>query len=150
MQIVPIKSDTTLQHAPVKSDTVYIRDTLTIDNTIQHSGYKVVTGQQFDPVLFGINSSGIKLIDEKRLEDLALTVSQHENWKLELTGMTDPSGSISTNRKVATARYSAVRNILLKNGVKDSQIIVGSKLADSNNITTGDNPRRVEIRILEN
>ena len=105
--------------------------------------------QHFDPILFGTNSAGLKLVDEKRLEDLAVNVSQHENWKLELTGMTDASGSVSANRKVATARYSAVRNNLLKNGVKDSQIIVGKKLADSNNIKTGENPRRVEIRILE-
>ena len=150
LHIVPEKSDTSLQLIPVKSDTVYIRDTVTIEKTIQHSGYKVVPGQRFDPILFEINSAEINQLDKKRLEDLAATVNHHENRKLELTGMTDARGSVSANRKVATARYSAVRNILLKNGVQDSQIIVGSKLAESNNIKSGENPRRVEIRILEN
>jgi len=149
LQNAPIKSDTSLHVAPVKPDTIYIRDTVTIDNTIQQSGYKVVTDQHFDPILFGTNSAGLKLVDEKRLEDLAVKVRQHENWKLELTATTDASGSVSANRKVATARYSAVRNHLLKNGVKDSQIIVGKKLADSNTFKSGENPRRVEIRILE-
>jgi outer membrane protein OmpA-like peptidoglycan-associated protein len=147
---VPLKTDTSLQHLPVKSDTVYIRDTITIDNTIQHTGYKVVSDQHFDPIFFGTNSAGLKLVDEKRLEDLAVKARQHENWKLELTAMTDTSGSVSANRKVATARYNVVRTFLLKNGVKDSQIIVGSKLGTSYNIQSGENPRRVEIRILEN
>jgi outer membrane protein OmpA-like peptidoglycan-associated protein len=89
-------------------------------------------------------------MDKKRLEDLALSVKQHENWKVELTGMTDPSGSVTANRKVAAARYNSVSSILLKNGVRDSQIIVGSKLATTYNIQSGENPRRVEIRILEN
>jgi outer membrane protein OmpA-like peptidoglycan-associated protein len=147
--LLHIQSDTSLQISPVKSDTVYIRDTVTIDNSIEHSGYKVVPDQHFDPILFGTNSAGLKLVDERRLEDLAVKVRQHENWKLELTAMTDTTGSVSANRKVATARYSAVRNFLLKNGVKDSQIIVGSKLADTNNIKPGENPRRVEIRIMD-
>jgi outer membrane protein OmpA-like peptidoglycan-associated protein len=147
--VVPVKPDTSLHMAPVKSDTVYIRDTVTVDKAVQHSGYKVVPDQHFDPILFEVNSAAIKQPDKKRLEDLAATVSQHQNWKLELTGMTDPSGSVSANRKVATARYSAVKNILLENGVKDSQIIVGSKLGDTNNMKPGENPRRVEIRIMD-
>ena len=141
--------DTTGNNAPVKSDTVYIRDTVSMGKNVQNSAYRVVPGQKTDPVYFEVNSAVINNADKKRLEDLALTVKQQENWKVELTGMTDPSGSVSANRKVAAARYSAVSSILLKNGVKDSQIIVGSKLATSYNIQSGDTPRKVEIRILE-
>jgi outer membrane protein OmpA-like peptidoglycan-associated protein len=147
--VVPVKSDTSIHMAPGRADTLYIKDTVTIDKAVQHSGYKVVADQHFDPILFEVNSAEIKQSDRKRLEDLAATVSQHKNWKLELTAMTDLSGSVAANRKVATARYSAVKNILLKNGVKDSQIIVGSKLADKDNMKPGENPRRVEIRILD-
>jgi outer membrane protein OmpA-like peptidoglycan-associated protein len=146
---VPAMPDSLQPVVPVKPDTVFIRDTVVVEKAGAHGGYKPVSGQSFDPILFDVNSSAVKAVDRKRLEELASTAVQHPNWKLEVTGMTDARGSVAANRKVATARYTAVRNILLKNGVKDSQIIVGSKLGPSYSNQGGDNPRRVEIRVLE-
>ncbi|MEY2916895.1 MAG: OmpA family, partial [Bacteroidota bacterium] len=144
----PVNEDSTKSVVVFKTDTIYIRDTIRISENANDAAYKLVESQHFDPILFAKGSSSINKTDKNRIVALAATVKQHSDWRIEITGMTDATGSVAANRKMASVRSNAVATILLKNAVKDNQFISRSKLADTNNIAEAENPRRVAIRIL--
>jgi outer membrane protein OmpA-like peptidoglycan-associated protein len=144
----PVNEDSTKSVVVFKTDTIYIRDTIRINENANDAAYKLVDSEHFEPILFAKGSSNINKTDKNRIVALAATVKQHSDWRIEITGMTDATGSVAANRKMASVRSNAVTTILLKNGVKDNQFISRSKLADTNNIAEAENPRRVAIRIL--
>jgi outer membrane protein OmpA-like peptidoglycan-associated protein len=142
----PVPDSVAKNTVPARTDTLTIHDTIPImeGNVV----FKQVETKHFDPVYFLTGSSTISKDDTRRLTTLAEEIRNHSEWRVEITGMTDASGTIAVNRRLSAARSGAVSNILLQNGVKDNQVIIRSKPAAANNIPDYDNPRRVVIRLL--
>lgn len=144
-----LSKDSSIVIPVYKTDTIYIRDTIRVkEDVLDDVAFRFVKDQNFAPILFANGSTVINATDKKRLQQLAGETKQRADWRLEITGMTDSKGSVTANRKIAAQRASAVTGILLQNGVKENQIIIRSKLADTSNIPVSENQRRIEIRVL--
>lgn len=140
--------DTAFQSAPTKIDTVFIRDTMQLQHGPNDMHLKPAPIAPFEPIYFAPGKSAVNEADKKRLQEIAREVNIHKDWQIVLTAMTDATGSVATNRKVASARCAAVSKILLQTGVDDHKIVINSKLADSSNATGSMNPRRVELKVF--
>lgn len=88
------------------------------------------------------------------LNELAkLMIAHSTDWKLKLAGHTDNQGTAEKNLVLSEKRTLAVRNYLMKKGVKDEQIITewfGQTMPiDDNKTPKGrQKNRRVEMKIL--
>lgn len=66
-----------------------------------------------------------------------------------ITGMTDATGSVEANRKIASKRCDIVANVFFQNGVNDHKIILRTSLWDNaGGVVGGGNPRRVRVQLL--
>ncbi len=88
------------------------------------------------------------------LADLAKLLLAHQaDWKLKLSGHTDNQGTEAGNLLLSEKRATAVKNFLMKKGVKDEQVIAEwfgqSMPIDDNKTPKGrQKNRRVEMKIL--
>ena len=74
-------------------------------------------------VYFGFNSTEITSTEKEKLDRAILLIKSHEEYKVELVGYTDNKGDFKVNRLIATSRADNVYAYLLKNGVKENQMI---------------------------
>ncbi|MCC6371037.1 MAG: OmpA family protein [Bacteroidia bacterium] len=80
-------------------------------------------GFNLNPVLFDFNKTDLR---GDALEILAANIEllkKNPELKVKIYGHTDVRGSETNNRRISEARAKEVRNCLLKNGVKKSQIV---------------------------
>jgi OmpA-OmpF porin, OOP family len=98
-----------------------------------------------------------KLLSESytELDNVYKMLSEHQQMVIQLEGHTDNSGSTSANLKLSEGRVNAVKDYLVKKGIKKNRIEVkafgGAKPVANNSTEEGRvKNRRVEIRILRN
>lgn len=82
-----------------------------------------------------------------------LMIAHQSDWKLKLSGHTDNQGTAEKNMVLSEKRTLAVRNYLVKKGVKEDQLITewfGQTLPIADNATPKGRQRnrRVEMKIL--
>ncbi len=147
-------SDTTIVNGQtVIRDTVLIRDTVMIRELAPLNAatvpFSADTTLKFEPINFSSGSYTVSVADRKRLEALAIQAKANSGMLLEVTAINDATGSVSANRKIAASRLSAVTNVLIKNGVKDSQVLTRTQLANESKNQNAKSPRRVEVRVLK-
>jgi len=101
-------------------------------------------------VHFATGSAALAGDSQAVLDSAAQALKNHSDWRMQVVGHTDSTGSSTTNNKLAQQRATTVMTYLVGHGVDQSRLSVDSK-ADSepaaNNATdTGraDN-RRVEL-----
>lgn len=110
--------------------------------------YTLVTAVSAPTILFASGSAVIGASDQESLRAFAREVSGTAHWIIELTGATDQTGSIETNRRLADQRTRAVKKVLIESGVRDDQIISKTVLSGANQSISPSNQRKVSIRVL--
>lgn len=145
-----LPADSNLQTATKRIDTVYIKDTITNKAGLsENNAYNLVKEYQFAPILFANGSAVISPADRIRLQQLAAQTKQNSHWRIEITAMTDSKGSVQANKKVAVKRIDNVTAILFANGINENRLFFRYLLAATNTVPAEENPRRVEIRVLQ-
>ena len=88
------------------------------------------------------------------MNDLAKLLVQHSaEWKIKLSGHTDNEGTPEKNMLLSEKRSNAVKNYLVKKGVKEDQIITEwfgqeQPIADNKTPKGRQKNRRVEMKIM--
>ena len=130
-------------------DTVFIRDTVYI-STIQPGVSSTLNDKKqpaalpvYDPIYFANGSTSLKAADIGTIKKLAKDMSKLPQTVVEVTGRTDASGSAATNKNIAMSRATAVKNILLTEGINDNRIDI--KTIIGNNGKKSAEARRVDI-----
>ncbi len=88
------------------------------------------------------------------LNDLAALLLKHqEDWKLKLAGHTDNEGQAEANMTLSEKRSKAVKNYLMKKGVKDEQVTAEwfgqtQPIADNATKEGRQKNRRVEMTVI--
>ncbi len=131
--------------SPKKTDTVYIRDTVTIlpTNTVTHiitkeppdiakvkepekqPGFNYV-GMPEENILFDIGNSRIQPIYDSRLNYIADVLEKNSDLQVIVTGHTDATGTKVINEKLSLQRAEAVSYYLMNKGVSKKQITIKS------------------------
>jgi OOP family OmpA-OmpF porin len=88
------------------------------------------------------------------LDEVVAALLANPQWRVEVAGYTDNTGSAATNRRLSLARAEAVRAYLVQHGVPASRLVArGYGPADpvASNATAGGRARnrRVELHQLE-
>ena len=115
---------------------------------------KKIIEKAFATLEFASGKDLIKAKSLPALTDLAkLLVAHTEDWKLKLSGHTDNQGKAEINMLLSEKRTMAVKNYLLKKGVRDEQVLTewhGSEIPIEDNATPKGRQknRRVEMKIL--
>ena len=132
----PVESDPVPQEVPMKA------------------AEKKIIEKAFASLEFASAKDIIKAKSLPALNALAkLMIAHSKDWKLKLAGHTDNSGDEEKNFLLSEKRTLAVRNYLVKKGVKDEQILTewfGQKMPIGDNSTPKGRQknRRVEMKIL--
>ncbi len=105
-----------------------------------------------EELTFPRGSAQINPEAKQSLAKIAQALAGDSDKKICIEGFTDSSGSELLNQKLAEARAEAVKNILIQNGIKESQLSIipyGNEFPAASNATPegrADN-RRVEIHL---
>jgi outer membrane protein OmpA-like peptidoglycan-associated protein len=88
------------------------------------------------------------------LDEVVTALLANPQWRVEVAGYTDNTGSAATNRRLSLARAEAVRAYLVRNGVPASRLVArgyGPAAPVASNATAEGRARnrRVELRQLE-
>jgi outer membrane protein OmpA-like peptidoglycan-associated protein len=102
---------------------------------------------------FEFNSSDLDDPTEAFLDELALTLKQDENLKLNIEGHTDNVGSDKFNLKLSLKRADVVKSLLIKKGISAERLHTegkGMREPLNDNLTVEDQAknRRVEITVF--
>jgi outer membrane protein OmpA-like peptidoglycan-associated protein len=135
------------------ADTVLIRDTVYITKVEQVNApaesKKIISLPVYEPVYFATGVSSLKAADISRIKKMAEQLQAQQQLKIQLTGCTDATGSIATNKKIAVKRANAVRTILTNEGVEAGRVEVNTVTETSVGKSSAQ-ARRVDIVIKEN
>lgn len=97
-------------------------------------------------LFFDTKSFAIK--ERNKIEKILKEIKQHPNSKIQLIGHSDIVGGNLSNLNLSKDRVNEVKNLLIKNGVMESQIIVKFKGELMPRYNENWKNRRVEIFIL--
>lgn len=108
-------------------------------------------------IYFGSNESSLKDESILKMNKLISELKKVRNIKVILYGYTDRSGTKSYNRKIAAKRINAVKKMLLKSGViQSNNILIETKIFDNgdplssyNTINNNPKSRRVDVYITK-
>jgi outer membrane protein OmpA-like peptidoglycan-associated protein/tetratricopeptide (TPR) repeat protein len=81
-------------------------------------------GKKVYPVMFDFDKADVSTQDKDLAIKLAKGLVENPSSKVVVTGHADSKGPAGYNQKLSVRRAQAVANILMKNGVKSSQITV--------------------------
>lgn len=106
-----------------------------------------------DRILFDFNSATLKPASYRELDDIAGILSKSRD-KVRIDGHTDDIGDAYTNQILSVLRARAVREYLVRKGIKETRLYVAgygsSKPIDENATETGRaRNRRVEFIVVE-
>ena len=152
---------------PNKTDTIYVRDTITVTpaaDTVTHIVSKEVkadtvivkepvkqpkfdyTKMPVDNILFATGQSVVQPIYESRLDFIADILKENPGLQVTVTGHTDATGSKAINEKVSLLRAEAVSYYLLNKGVSKKQITVKSLSSEKPAVTGSTKTARTQNR----
>lgn len=112
-------------------------------------------------ILFAYDSYIIPKEEYQHLINFASFLKNNPALKIKISGFTDSKGSDEYNEKLSLKRTGSIKNILLKNGVNESNIIIQkfgktSPIGKNENADGSDNAfgralnRRVEFTVVKN
>lgn len=124
---------------------------LSFEITIQYELPKVYT---LDNVYFDTGKSTLRAESFKELNELAEFMRQKKTLVIEIAGHTDNVGSAESNLKLSEGRANAVRDYLIRKGIKPERIIAkgyGDTQPVANNTTDEGKQknRRTEVRVVK-
>jgi outer membrane protein OmpA-like peptidoglycan-associated protein len=122
----PVIKDTVVIEK-IKTDTIYIRDTIRImlnetvpANNLQPAA-KAVSELGTVSVFFASGSASISKNDTKALNNAAAWMQKNPDSKILLSGVTDATGTPELNRKLAQKRIDAVKKVFEQKGIAPSR-----------------------------
>lgn len=175
LQVLPVPSTASTQtvlHAPVKRDTVYIREVvrdtvyLTRTQTQIVQAPAVTTVEQIErsiletglfssvQILFETGSAQLKPSSKAILDNLGAVLRKYPQLKFEIAGHTDSDGSEAFNLGLSQRRAEAVKQYLVGNfGIQEVHLQpkgYGESTPLVPNTTRGNKAqnRRVELKVL--
>jgi outer membrane protein OmpA-like peptidoglycan-associated protein len=152
---------------PNKTDTVYLRDTITVipaADTVTHIVSKEArpdtvivkesvkqpafnyTRMPVDNILFATGQSVVQPIYGSRLDFIADVLKENPGLQVTVTGHTDATGSKTINEKLSLLRAEAVSYYLLNKGVSKKQITVKSLSSEKPAVTGSTKTARTQNR----
>jgi outer membrane protein OmpA-like peptidoglycan-associated protein len=150
----PVIKDTVVIEK-IKTDTIYIRDTIRImlnetvpANNLQPAA-KAVSELGTVSVFFASGSASISKNDTKALNNAAAWMQKNPDSKILLSGVTDATGTPELNRKLAQKRIDAVKKVFEQKGIAPSRFeedILTSNV--KTNVSSSTN-RRVDIKQIQ-
>jgi outer membrane protein OmpA-like peptidoglycan-associated protein len=135
----------TVQSGPVSANTQTVE---------MKAAEKKIIEKAFASLEFATAKDVIKPASYPGLNDLAKLMMAHEaDWKLKLNVHTDNEGNPEKNMLLSEKRAKAVKNYLMKKGVKDEQVITEwfgqtQPVADNKTPKGRQKNRRVEMKIM--
>lgn len=107
----------------------------------------------FSSLEFESGKSVIKQVSFASLNELADLMEKQENWKVQLSGHTDNTGNPAKNMELSKNRTQAVKDYLIKQGVKEFRIRTDwfgqeKPVADNKTPAGRQKNRRVEMKIV--
>ncbi|MEM1407412.1 MAG: OmpA family protein, partial [Bacteroidota bacterium] len=108
---------------------------------------------RLDRLIFALGKDEITEVSHDELDELALMLEENSEMVIQLEGHTDFRGNAKQNMRLSERRVLAVRDYLVKKGIKKNRIRTkafgGTKpLSRSNDEESRSKNRRVEVRIL--
>ena len=150
----PVIKDTVVIEK-IKTDTIYIRDTIRImlnetvpANNLQPAA-KAVSELGTVSVFFASGSASISKNDTKALNNAAAWMQKNPDSKILLSGVTDATGTPELNRKLAQKRIDAVKKVFEQKGIAPSRFeedILTSNVKTNMSSSTN---RRVDIKQIQ-
>lgn len=118
------------------------------------AGSGVAAAQQPSPsgpfmVFFDWGKPDTRGDDAATLDQAVAAYRAHPGARLQLSGYTDRSGSVATNRRAGLRRAEAVRNQLVERGVPIGAISIASHGEERPLVPTEDGVREVQNRRVE-
>lgn len=104
------------------------------------------------PILFNINRASFKPGVTKQLDGMIGVMNEYSDSEFDVNGHTDSTGTAAYNLMLSDKRANAVKDYLIKNGVKASRLTAKgfgeTKPVDSNSTRSGRaKNRRVEVKV---
>ena len=108
---------------------------------------------RLDRLIFALGKDEITEVSHDELDELATMLEDNPEMIIQLEGHTDFRGNAKQNMQLSERRVGAVRDYLVKKGIKKKRIRTkafgGTKpLSRSNDEESRSKNRRVEVRIL--
>lgn len=115
--------------------------------------YEPARSYTLDNVEFDFGKAGLRSSSFKELEELTDFLKRKANEKIEIAGHTDNIGNDKENLLLSQQRANAIKQYLVKKGVKPERLIAkgygATQPVDDNNTEAGrQKNRRTEVRIL--
>ncbi len=146
---------------PKKTDTIYVRDTVTniitkeprpdtvkAKESVKQPGFNYAEMPE-DNILFGLGKSAVQPIYGSRLNFIADVLEKNPDLQVIVTGHTDATGSKAINEKLSLQRAEAVSYYLMNKGVSKKQITVKSLASGKPAVTGGTKAARGQNRRVE-
>ncbi|WP_425420438.1 OmpA family protein [Phaeodactylibacter xiamenensis] len=113
-----------------------------------------VVNRAFENTEFETDKAVIRPRSFESLNELALLLSEHPNWKLRITGHTDNTGTAEWNMDLSRRRAEAVREYLANRDIDTERFIVAwfgeeRPIADNSTAEGRQRNRRVAYEIVE-
>ncbi len=113
-----------------------------------------VVRRAFDNLEFETSKAVIRDASFSALDELAMLLANHPNWKLKIEGHTDAVGDAEDNLVLSQQRAEAVRDYLMGRGIAGERFSVAwfgetQPIADNETQTGRQKNRRVEMEIVE-
>jgi len=107
-----------------------------------------------DKVFFATNKAAIKPISFNLLDQVALTIKAHPEFKIRIEGHTDSQGKLDRNTKLSQERANSVLDYMVKRGVAANRLVAvgygpSTPIADNKTSAGREANRRVEFHIVE-
>lgn len=124
------------------------KEPLIFRDTILQKADTIVLGHPtYQSIYFETNKSNIANEGEAILKKVVADLLKYKEWRIELTGRTDASGTMTINQKVASARIKEVQDYLINSGVNENRILSAIAVGNSK-VKSTISQRRVDILIL--
>jgi len=116
--------------------------------------YEPARNFTLDNVEFDVNKATLRAASYKELNELVEYLQWKEEQKIEVAGHTDNDGKAADNLKLSQQRAEAVRNYLLKKGIKPNRVVAkgygaSQPVADNSTAEGKQKNRRTEVRLQD-
>lgn len=115
---------------------------------------KEIVKKAFDNLEFATGKAIIKQSSYDALNELALLLEKHPEWKLDISGHTDNVGNASNNLMLSKKRAEAVKMFMITHGISEDRLAVHyygqtKPIADNTTEEGRQKNRRVEMNIVD-
>ncbi|TVR79208.1 MAG: OmpA family protein [Chitinophagaceae bacterium] len=133
---------------------ITIYDTVTVEIVQLKQKESEILQTAFDNLEFESGQDIIKARSFRSLEDLALLLTENEDWNIKLEGHTDNIGGAEFNMNLSRSRAKSIKRFLTDRGISGERIIVEyygeeKPIADNDTPEGRQRNRRVEMQIIK-